>query len=488
MIELGIIVALALAAFAFADWRNTLVLSLLAALVEGPLRKVTPGEPVAYVLLPAVVFGAGMLGAMVSGMRISPQSIEGWGRYLGLPFLIYVVLTLAQAVNAVISTGQPLVALFGLITYLFPITGIVFAYHYAVRFGLAGVHGFLRAYCVLMTLALSSVFLEAAGVDLAVLGQVGTGLLVTSDAGVFYALSGIFRASEIAAWHAGVSASVLVILAVWRGLLPRRVLVAGLILLVIISASVLTGRRKSLVALLMFATAYVALLAVFARGAGRLALYGAAFAAVAFAGMTLVDDEPAETHVRTDRAVAYEVYLRRQQASFSEIPARFVTLGIAPVEWALNRVGPLGAGIGIGGQGARFLTNSSGIVGGATEGGLGKIVSEVGLPGLAVILWLCFAVVQHVRGVARRTAEVSPSTARLALGIAAILIANTAAFVVATQAFGDPYVLILLGILSGFLLAMPVLAEREAQDVAPSAMPGPHQIAGPPERAAGAVP
>jgi hypothetical protein len=64
--------------------------------------------------------------------------------------------------------------------------------------------------------------------------------------------------------------------------------------------------------------------------------------------------------------------------------------------------------------------------------------------------------------------ERATSVARLAYGLVAFLIANLAVFSVATQLFGDLFVLLILGTIAGFFLATPVLAERErAQRDAP---------------------
>jgi len=55
---------------------------------------------------------------------------------------------------------------------------------------------------------------------------------------------------------------------------------------------------------------------------------------------------------------------------------------------------------------------------------------------------------------------ISPGHARFGYGLVAFLAANGAAFSVATQAFGDLFVLLTLGWTLGFLLALPVLAKR----------------------------
>jgi len=53
--------------------------------------------------------------------------------------------------------------------------------------------------------------------------------------------------------------------------------------------------------------------------------------------------------------------------------------------------------------------------------------------------------------------------ARLSFGLFSFLVANLAAFSVATQAFGDLFILLILTWTLGYLLAVPVLLERELQ-------------------------
>jgi hypothetical protein len=54
----------------------------------------------------------------------------------------------------------------------------------------------------------------------------------------------------------------------------------------------------------------------------------------------------------------------------------------------------------------------------------------------------------------------SPRIARLSFGLFSFLVANLAAFSVATQAYGDLFVLLMLSWTLGFLLVVPVLVER----------------------------
>jgi len=85
---------------------------------------------------------------------------------------------------------------------------------------------------------------------------------------------------------------------------------------------------------------------------------------------------------------------------------------------------------------------------------------ELGVPGLLLAAWMVLALGRYIWRVLAYLAVISPGHARFGYGLVAFLAANGAAFSVATQAFGDLFVLLTLGWTLGFLLALPVLAKR----------------------------
>src|SRR5262249_7002605 len=135
-------------------------------------------------------------------------------------------------------------------------------------------------------------------------------------------------------------------------------------------------------------------------------------------------------------------------------------LGIAPEEWAYEEFGLFGAGLGTGTQGTQ---NFGGGISGASEGGLGKITLELGVPGLFVMGWIAILVFRSIwtnMGVASRH---SRRLVLLSFGFFSFLVANVAGFSVATQAYGDIFILLILSWIVGFLLAVPILVEREVR-------------------------
>jgi hypothetical protein len=137
--------------------------------------------------------------------------------------------------------------------------------------------------------------------------------------------------------------------------------------------------------------------------------------------------------------------------------------------WAYDRFGPLGAGLGVGTQGTQHF---SGEISGAAEGGLGKITVELGIPGLFVMGWFAIALFLHLWRIMRAASGFSPRMARLSFGLFSFLVANMAGFSVATQAYGDVFILLILSWTLGFFLAIPVLLEREAREQQPTFIQG----------------
>jgi hypothetical protein len=223
----------------------------------------------------------------------------------------------------------------------------------------------------------------------------------------------------------------------------------------------LTGRRKFIIEIIVFASAYVTLLLYFGRGATRLALLSGLVGLLGYVGFIffMPEEKEAARYVRHSD-VSYELYVARSKTVFGDVPDRLTSLGLAPIGWAYNRYGLLGAGLGAGSQGTQHF----GAAGqGAAEGGLGKIWLELGAPGLVIVAWFALALMRHLWAVLKSISRQSAALNRMALGLTSFLIANVSTFAIATQAYGDIFVLLIVGSVLGGLLAMPLLAERATQ-------------------------
>ena len=88
--------------------------------------------------------------------------------------------------------------------------------------------------------------------------------------------------------------------------------------------------------------------------------------------------------------------------------------------------------------------------------------------------WLAILLLRHLWRIMRAASRHSLRMGRLSFGLLSFLVANLAGFSVATQAYGDLFVLLILSWTLAFFLAVPVLVEREvrARQLAPGAPGG----------------
>lgn len=467
--ELAFLVVGCAALIAVNSWPATLVLCTLIGILQDPMRKLAPDQPVYFVVLVGVVFGAGWLGAFGSKVPLRPRAIQGWQENVGAPFSLFVFVAIVQAVHSFALFGSVPMTGIGLLSYLAAAPAIVLAYQYAIRFGIPGISRWMWAYVAVASVALAGVYFEYVGVEWRTLGQVGEGLIIYDVSRALKAYAGFFRAAEIAAWHTTTIACCLVMLLFGkRRSLPGLAGAAGL-MMSLVAIGALTGRRKLLVQIAFFLCAYFGLFALFQRNSRKLAGVAGAVGLAAYlviAGATS-PDAGERLYASHDLEVAgdevYQAYALRARSVVEDVGDRLSDLGLKPLAWAYDQWGFFGAGLGAGSQGTQHFGGDALINRGAAEGGLGKIMLEMGVPGLVVVAWLLFSMIRYVSRTLDYLVATSPAHARLAFGLAAFLVANAATFSTSAQAYGDLLILLCLGWATGFLLALPVLANRARQ-------------------------
>jgi hypothetical protein len=463
MLELAISLLGLSVALAIAEWRLGLLLCIVTAILQDPLRKLTPGQPIFYVVFVGVVFAGMCLGALARGVPLSPNMIFKRYRHFVTAFSLFLALIIMEACNSYVRFENPVMTGLGLLTYVLPLVSIVCAYQLVYRQGELRISQFLKWYVVCTALALTTVYLEFSGYNWSVLGTVGTRLWIY-ETGLDRPLNtyaGLFRAPEIAAWHAMTAACFIILLILSRRISFTRVLGALAVAALLLALGLLTGRRKIIIEFAVFICSYAILWGIFARSVSKIVM-------IAVAGVAVIGFFWLVTGLREDNGpkvydqeyLRFSHYVSHSEAVFEMVPKRFVDLGIAPVEWAYEDFGLFGAGLGTGTQGTQ---NFGGGISGASEGGLGKITLELGVPGLFVMGWIAILIFRSIwknMGVASRH---SRRLALLSFGFFSFLVANVAGFSVATQAYGDIFILLILSWIVAFLLAIPILVEREVR-------------------------
>jgi hypothetical protein len=129
-------------------------------------------------------------------------------------------------------------------------------------------------------------------------------------------------------------------------------------------------------------------------------------------------------------------------------------------------VGPWGLGAGSVSQGTQHFGGAFGSARYNAEGGLGKITVELGVPGLLLAMLSALLIARSLRRALAVVAKADPELLRLNLGLLAFVAGNVPVFAGASQIYGDPFVLFILGSCLGFVLAGPRLVELRARTAA----------------------
>lgn len=423
------------------NWRNGLLLVLLVGALQDPFRKMAPGIPAYYVMWAAalfiLVFASAWLGRSLGRMRylaLNDRRLAAAGRLLGLVLLVH-------AMHSLVRWGNPAIPVLGAMLYLAPLIGVWVGMAYARTE--TDIRRFLGFYAVLYTAAALTVYLSPDYKDAyPVLQEIGAFVgreLKIYDVGtMLYSYSGIFRVGEIAAWHAATAAVFWIILALRNPNIAFRVLVAALVV-ALVGVIVLTGRRKMLMALTLFVVLFIGLLVLMRGGGGRLVVPLMLVGIVGSFGFQLFEKDQHSS-----------MYMERSVGVFSEVGERFAT-ALNLMRSATYRSGGVGLGLGVASQGGRYGGGGGASVGGSSEAGIGLVVVEIGILGFVLLLWVLWRLARRIWSLLFAVGNRSPVVQLYGAAISAFLVANLATFTVATQLFGDPLVLMIIGLTAGFL-------------------------------------
>lgn len=426
------------------DWRRGLLFLLLVGFLQDPIRKILPGTPVYMQVAVLSYLGVVVLCAVLQNANFRVSSLYGDDSRLKQAWTLFVLLVALQCAHAYLRFGNPVLAGLGGINYLSPVAIMVVAATFA-RSG-EWIRQFIRVYLYLAIPIALTVYLSFYYQDdweiLKSLGRLtGQPLLIYDQGTVLFSNSGLMRSGEIAAWHAGTAVMLLITLAASDKRAVFR-LVVGVSIALLIGAIILTGRRKMLMAVAIFIGAFLAIMAVYGRGSKKVAVVGAVLSAGAAAYIWLQPD-----------AGPTDLYEARSLSVFGDAFDR-IALAWDLAESGFRRGGLLGLGAGVSAQGAQHFGGGTRIVGGAGEAGGGKLLVELGIVGLVIVGYLIRSILGHFRSVLRTVSAESEDAKVLFAGLAAMLIANSVTFIVATQVLGDMFILLLVGLFLGFMLAL----------------------------------
>ena len=449
--------------FADGNWRGSLLYSVVIGFLRDPLRKLTPDQPALFV-------GLSLLG-LLAGALILIQRVGGVNLsrlFSGYRWLIPLIQALAGlvALQSLVSllNGRPLFVVgIGIGFYAAPLIAAWCGYYLALA--PRNVIRFLRLFVGMSLLFTISILAAYSGYQSPLFAEVGLGMQIhVSELGAYVqGLCGLWRSSELAAWSLGAACCFLMILAI-SSRNPTVITTFSVLMVALLVISTLTGRRKVVVLVAGFLAFYALLLAW--RGDSRSkysVLIGGGTAGVLLLLLSFSLEESLGSS-------SLGVFVRRTGGVWDQLATRWQSLGVNVIGAALTDGGLLGAGVGATAQGARTLGLETGLSSWAAEGGLGKITLELGLPGILLVLLISLNLVILFGRIITGLQQAAPAYRLLNIGLIAFLASNIPNFAVASQVYGDPFVLSVLGLSAGFVLAAPaVLTSLPSGVMAPAA-------------------
>lgn len=450
------------------EWRLAAFYTIFVGFAQDPLRKITPGQPQYMVGLVLLAAAMTMMSLYLKRNKVPFKLAFSWDSALPQYFPIFCWIILIGSVNSFLRSGAVEIPLIGLFVYFSPLLAIWFGFHFATQAGV--VVKFLAFYISLVSLYAFTILLSFWGVASPLFREVGSGLLIYLDIGIgTQGHTGLWRTAEIAGWHLGAASCFAIILGVnTKKVLP--ILLSLALSVAFMGISVLTGRRKVLTMVLGFVVIYAILIALNARRLTRNSFF-TALGVIGFSAAIFVLSgglEELQTGV-------YGAFFRRGTTVFDEVQTRFATTGISAFGPAFETAGLFGLGTGMTYQDAATslgVTFTKTAKTWASEGGIGRIIYEIGLVGLAFLSLLIFLLGRLYFRIVRNRQLANSQEYLLILGILAFLGANIPSFSAAGQVYNDFFVLLMLGMNAGFILGLGYLAE--VQPAGESAINPPH--------------
>lgn len=441
------------------DWRTGLMVALIIGFVQDPLRKITPGQPGFMVGLVLIGFALCAVVLLERAGRFNLRAMfwtvpqfDGW-------VTIYFSLIALQSFNSLARFGDIQLTAIGASFYLAPAFGLWVGFQVGCNLPL--LKRLLTLYLVGSVVMAVTVYLSFQGVDHPTLKEVGEGLLITfrfgfSDQGA----SGLWRTSEIASWQLSAAACIAASMALAS---QKSTTQLGLLLLAAGFAflTILTGRRKAQVLILAFVAVYLLL---FSRRANPASKERVITSVLGVAGISY----PLYAFFLSENlGEKFGEYTNRSLTIQQDLVERFDSQGIGATLRAIEISDGIGMGVGAGASTGGLVRNTARdaiqSVGYVSEGGGGRLILELGVPGMVILGVIMVLLALVLLRNFRLLKQLPQSTSALLMGLMSFALANVPAFFSAAQLYGDPFVLILMSLTLGSFLAIPSLVSQQQE-------------------------
>jgi hypothetical protein len=429
-----VVVACCLAVF---QWRWGVFAAIVMALLQDPLRKMVPGAP-GYLAMCSMPVWMSMLGMALYSQELSARRFfSGFPRLSRWVLIFGFYLLIPAVISFSYGQGTWQITLLGATVYICAFFMLLAGWRFpSATESLSSVFSF---YAICTSIALIGGPLDYFGVFdgwLALGTEAMDTIWMTARTGeIIYMYAGFFRGPDVMGWHASMVVMIASLLAL-RSRGWSRWFWIGISIWAFLNLWI-CGRRK-MIAMLPVFWATLLFLSFKLRSANRLVALAAVALMIVGAGWYGV--------TRTYRATAVDTFYGTISDDWDD---RIMQHGVHAVIGTIHQAGFFGYGLGMGQQGIHHIQAEKPRI--WQEGGPGKVVAELGVPG--GILLLCMGAVLFRTAYYVIGTQVSEASFYLSAGTFSLLIANVASAVVSAQIFGDLFIILFLVFLAGALLA-----------------------------------
>lgn len=431
-------------------WKGALLFTILAGFLQDPMRKISSIDSSYYAATSLVFF---IFTFFILRSRFKEWDLElfCWPNPIIISLIpVFFYLLILQGLNSLVRFNDFRLTAVGILFYVLPIISLWVGYRTACD--LKFLRYVLIFYVALCTIFALSMIVSIVGVESKLLQEVGAGIEIT---GTGQGFSGFWRTSEIAGWHlaAGASFSFMLGMAESKGIKQA---VFFFITCILTFLTITTARRKALGLIIIFLTFYFLFYFLTGKSNKITKALGILSCVLVFSlssyGLVFTSNIQASLEPFFDRSSTLTV---------EESQDRLRVQGIGAFLRGLEVAGPLGYGVGVGSNagttniGAERANIKS--IAYVSEGGGGRLIIELGGIGLAFFVFLAIQAMILYFKIFSLSRNLYSVGSDILSGLALFTLANAVTFLSASQLYSDPFVLIVLGLCAGAILAIPRL-------------------------------
>lgn len=432
------------AVVAFGNWRNAVFLVLVVGLLQDPVRKLTPETPSIFVLSTLPIWVVIMVKIFAVENKVLAIFSRGYLKLISRMRMFTLMLIPGGIVMLMHGFFLWKVVLLGAFSYTAPMLGLVIGFVFSQN--TKHTLRFLTFYCFLVALMLSGTLMEYMNIfpDWKAIGTSAMKMVwikYVSFGHTIYMKAGFFRSPDIMGWHGSMMTMLaLTLFFVNRPRLSRWIWLVFAVWGVL--CIVISGRYKMIAMPMVWAVSFAILIFLY-QGIGRV-IGIAVIGIMVIAGMNMAASKV---------GLGGSDFMLYAKSPLSYSVERADGQGVDAMISTFNQTGIWGRGLGSATQGSqhtgvKFTAETKGW----QEGGLSKILGELGVGGTVFFLLLCLSLFTAIISIIREKVS-SDSLYYLRAGLISIIVANAFAFVVSAQIYSDLFVLSIISMYAGFVLS-----------------------------------